>query len=53
MAATSAPVPAFPDDPSRRGQRPNVASADVRLPAVKSYEQVDREIAATLHPTLG
>ena len=53
MAATSAPVPAYPDDPSRRGNRPNVASADVRLPAVRSYEQVDREIAATLHPSLG
>ena len=53
MAATSAPVPAYPDDPSRRGNRPNVASADVRLPAVRSYEQVDREIRATLHPSLG
>src|SRR3954447_1797353 len=53
MAATSAPVPAYPDEPSRTGMRPNVASADVRLPAVRSYEQVDREIAATLHPTLG
>src|SRR6185436_3929384 len=32
--------------------RPNVASADVRLPSVRSYEQVDREIIATLRPTL-
>src|SRR5256886_741716 len=53
MAATSAPVPAYPDEPSRRGQRPNIATADVRLPAVRSYEQVDREIAGTLHPSLG
>ena len=53
MAATSAPVPAYPDEPSRRGQRPNIATADVRLPAVKSYEQVDREIGGTLRPSLG
>ena len=33
--------------------RPNVPSATVRLPAVKDYEQVDREIIATLRPTLG
>ncbi|HEY0241883.1 MAG TPA: hypothetical protein VGC52_04410, partial [Gemmatimonadaceae bacterium] len=32
-------------------RRPNIASADVQLPAVKDYEQVDREITATLHPT--
>ena len=53
MAATSAPVPAYPDEPPRRGHRPNIATADVRLPAVKSYEQVDREIGGTLHPSLG
>ena len=28
-------------------------SADVRLPPVRSYEQVDREIGGTLHPSLG
>jgi Ni/Fe-hydrogenase subunit HybB-like protein len=33
--------------------RPNVPSADVQLPAVRDYEQVDREIAATLKPTRG
>ena len=26
-------------------QRPNVASANIQLPGVESYEQVDREIA--------
>ena len=35
--------------PVREGIRgPNIASADVQLPAVKDYEQVDREIIATL-----
>ena len=34
-------------------QRPNIPSASVRLPAVVDYEQVDREIMATLRPTLG
>jgi len=33
--------------------RPNIPSATVRLPAVKDYEQVDREIIGTLKPTLG
>ena len=32
-------------------RRPNIPSAEVRLPAVKDYEQVDDEITATLHPT--
>ena len=32
-------------------RRPNVPSADVRLPAVRDYEQVDEEITGTLHPT--
>jgi Ni/Fe-hydrogenase subunit HybB-like protein len=31
---------------------PNVATADVRLPAITSYEQVDHDVLATLHPTL-
>jgi molybdopterin-containing oxidoreductase family membrane subunit len=30
---------------------PNVATADVQLPAVRDYEQVDEEITATLRPT--
>ena len=35
--------------PVREGIRgPNIASADVQLPAVHDYEQVDREIIATL-----
>ena len=32
-------------------RRPNIASADIQLPAVTSYEQVDREILAVLKPT--
>src|SRR5687768_8715346 len=31
----------------------NIASANIQLPAVGSYEQVDREIAGTLRPTYG
>src|SRR5947209_14166995 len=38
------------DEPVRR---PNIASAGNRLPAVRDYEQVDREIIGTLRPTLG
>ena len=34
-------------------RRPNIATADVQLPAVKDYEQVDREITATLKPSKG
>ena len=35
--------------PVREGIRgPNIASADVQLPAVRDYEQVDRDIIATL-----
>ena len=33
--------------------RPNIAKAGLQLPAVKDYEQVDREIIATLRPTKG
>ena len=47
MATTASPYPVG------EGQRPNIPSAAVRLPAVESYEQVDREIIATLRPTLG
>ena len=32
---------------------PNVPSAAVRFPAIRSYEQVDREIGGTLRPSLG
>src|SRR6478609_2256520 len=39
-----------PDEPV---QRPNIASAGNRLPAVRDYEQVDRDIISTLRPTLG
>ena len=40
---------AHPED----DMRPNIPSALVRLPAVKSYEQVDREIIGTLRPSFG
>src|SRR4051812_18296580 len=33
-------------------RRPNIASSDVQLPAVRDYEQVDREIIGTLRPSL-
>ncbi|HNV74502.1 MAG TPA: polysulfide reductase NrfD [Gemmatimonadaceae bacterium] len=33
--------------------RPNIASADVQLPGVRDYEQVDDDIIATLKPTKG
>jgi molybdopterin-containing oxidoreductase family membrane subunit len=45
MAATAKPT----DTP----HRPNIAAAGFQLPAVKDYDQVDREIVATLHPTKG
>jgi Ni/Fe-hydrogenase subunit HybB-like protein len=32
---------------------PNVATASRRLPAVRDFGQIDREIRATLHPTVG
>ena len=47
MATTAAPFPT-PDE-----RRPNVASADVHFPAIKTFEQIDREIIATMRPTLG
>ncbi len=31
--------------------RPNIPSADIQLPAIKTFEQVDDEIANTLKPT--
>ncbi|HEX5829887.1 MAG TPA: NrfD/PsrC family molybdoenzyme membrane anchor subunit [Gemmatimonadaceae bacterium] len=33
-------------------QRPNIATADIQLPAVRDFEQVDREISSTLNPTV-
>src|SRR2546423_2416102 len=33
-------------------RRPNIATAAVSLPAVRDFEQVDREIIGTLRPTL-
>jgi len=45
MATTAAPLPG--------GQRPNIPSAAVHFPAIRDYEQVDREIAGTLGPSLG
>src|SRR3954463_13705313 len=47
MATITRPLPEN-DEP----RRPNIASADVQLPAVRDYEQVDREIIGTLRPTL-
>ncbi|GAC1517231.1 MAG: polysulfide reductase NrfD [Gemmatimonadaceae bacterium] len=34
-------------------RRPNIPSANVQLPGVANYEQVDNEIGATLRPTYG
>ena len=48
MAASAKPVDARDLEVLHR---PNIASADVQLPAVKDYEQVDNEISATLSPT--
>jgi hypothetical protein len=47
MATMAKPIRSAPEP-----MRPNIATADVQLPAVRDYEQVDREITATLHPTL-
>ncbi len=41
----SVPLPEYPV------ARPNIPSADVQLPAVRDYEQVDREIIRTLSPS--
>jgi Ni/Fe-hydrogenase subunit HybB-like protein len=49
MASAARPIGAPVDVELLR--RPNVASADVQLPAVKDYEQVDNDIIETLHPT--
>ncbi len=47
MATTAAPFP------SGEELRPNVASADVHFPAIKTYEQIDHDIINTMRPTLG
>jgi molybdopterin-containing oxidoreductase family membrane subunit len=47
MATTAAPFPAG------ENLGPNVASADVHFPAIKSYEQIDHEIINTMRPSLG
>jgi Ni/Fe-hydrogenase subunit HybB-like protein len=39
--------------PVKGPMRPNIASADIQLPAVRDFEQVDNEIAATLGPSKG
>src|ERR671920_2484494 len=50
MATVARPVSTPSEDPYRR---PNVASANVQLPAVGDYEQVDNEVISTLRPTKG
>ena len=45
-------VKSYPRPGEQPVPRPNVASANVQLPAVRDYEQVDNEITATLHPTV-
>jgi Ni/Fe-hydrogenase subunit HybB-like protein len=47
MATLTRPVP-----PTEEPRRPNLPAADLQLPAVRDYEQVDREIIGTLHPTV-
>jgi Ni/Fe-hydrogenase subunit HybB-like protein len=49
MATTVAPPPTRPgDEPLGRS---NIPSANVRLPGVRDYEQVDNDIISTLQPT--
>src|SRR4051812_11781166 len=50
MASTARPLG---DGTGEIWRRPNLPSANVQLPAVRDYEQVDREITATLRPSLG
>jgi hypothetical protein len=47
MATLTRPV-----RPTDEPRRPNIPAADLQLPAVRDYEQVDREIVGTLHPTV-
>ena len=53
MATIARPAYGDPaDEPGRvTPHRPNIASANVQLPAVADYDQVDREILGTLKPT--
>jgi len=51
MASYSAPLP--PAGTPERHTVPNIASADVQLPAIRDYEQVDNEITRTMSPTAG
>ena len=51
--ATIAPPRVARVDGEEPPRRPNIATANVQLPAVRDYEQVDREIIGTLRPTLG
>jgi Ni/Fe-hydrogenase subunit HybB-like protein len=44
---------AQPGRPGEMVPRPNVASANRQLPGVADYEQVDRDIGASLTPTAG
>ncbi|MDQ4081122.1 MAG: hydrogenase, partial [Gemmatimonadota bacterium] len=46
MAVVARPRPVEEDVP-----RPNIPSANIQLPAVRSYEQVNDEIIGTLTPT--
>src|SRR6478672_6464452 len=44
---------AQPRRDDERANRPNVPTANNRLPGIADYQQVDREILNTLQPTLG
>lgn len=48
----SRPAEYTPPTDSAGTPRFNVATSDVRLPAVRDYEQAEAEIRATLHPTV-
>ena len=39
--------------PDELVERPNVATANLQLPGVRDYEQVDNEISASLRPPAG
>src|SRR5919107_2759411 len=43
-------VKTYPRPSEEPPRRPNIATANVQVPAVRDYEQVDNEITATLHP---
>jgi molybdopterin-containing oxidoreductase family membrane subunit len=46
-------IVARPYDEAPERSRANVPTANVQLPAVRDYEQVDREITRTLSPSVG